>query len=403
MITNLGFGCTGSPLLLMLLAAPALGLEWTGYSRAGLGMTAGGGSQLCLGAVRELGRLGNECDHYLESGLSEELAVSATQSWKTKVSLAYAGSGSEEDSSPTVKEIFAEGQGLVPGSAISGWAGQRFYQRHDIHHLDFFYWDTSNQGAGVDNISVGDSTLAVAWFQTYREEASTGSDGSPLVNLLDGRINDVQLSDVLSLDVGFVYARPSLNEAQRDTSSGFADGIMATAEVTWAIDGDSRNVSVLQWGDGGYAHALRYEGGGQWYALEHSGHDARGWRFINWGEWQVAPQWTVAHALWAAHYQRSDFDNAHWALSATTRPMYQLATHVRLYVEAGYFRADDGSWGQTEQAKATLAVAVAPTESYLSRPELRLFVSRFHDFVEDQRFASGAGATTIGAQMEVWW
>lgn len=401
MITNCRFALIGLPVLFTAFAVP--GVEWTGYTRAGMGGAVAGGSQLCLGAVRELGRLGNECDHYLESGLSEEVAVSATQSWRAKVSLGYAGQGNEWDDEVTLKEAYGEGRGLFSGSGAIVWAGQRFYQRHDIHHLDFFYWDISNPGAGVENIAVGKSEFAVAWFQTHRSEATIDGDSAPLINLFDVRLNDLQLADGLALDLGVIYARPSFKEASSGASDLFADGVLLTSELTWNVNKNSRNLSVLQWGNGGYAHALRYEGGGQWYALENSGHSALGWRFINWGEWQATPTFTLAHAIWGARYQRTDFATAHWAASATARPMYQLTEHLRFYAEAGYFRADDGDWGQTEQAKLTLALAIAPTHDYLSRPELRLFVSRFKDFRDPDRFASGDAACSVGVQMEAWW
>lgn len=83
--------------------------------------------------------------------------------------------------------------------------------------------------------------------------------------------------------------------------------------------------------------------------------------------------------------------------------MYALGEHVKLYAEAGYFQADDDAWGQTEQAKFTLALAVAPSVHYLSRPELRLFVSHLRDWRGEQALSSGDSAILIGTQMEVWW
>ena len=36
---------------------------------------------------------------------------------------------------------------LVPEATV--WAGKRFYQRHDIHISDFYYWNMSGPGAQV--------------------------------------------------------------------------------------------------------------------------------------------------------------------------------------------------------------------------------------------------------------
>ena len=48
----------------------------------------------------------------------------------------------------------------LPGSTI--WAGKRFYQRHDVHMIDFYYWDISGPGAGLENIDVGFGKLSLA-------------------------------------------------------------------------------------------------------------------------------------------------------------------------------------------------------------------------------------------------
>lgn len=41
----------------------------------------------------------------------------------------------------------------LPGSTL--WAGKRFYQRHDVHMIDFYYWDISGPGAGLENVDLG--------------------------------------------------------------------------------------------------------------------------------------------------------------------------------------------------------------------------------------------------------
>lgn len=40
------------------------------------------------------------------------------------------------------------------------WAGKRFYQRHDVHMIDFYYWDISGHGAGIENIDLGFGKLS---------------------------------------------------------------------------------------------------------------------------------------------------------------------------------------------------------------------------------------------------
>jgi len=62
----------------------------------------------------------------------------------------------EDSNTPAVREFNVVGKNLIdslPGANI--WAGKRFYQRHDVHMIDFYYWDISGPGAGLENVDVG--------------------------------------------------------------------------------------------------------------------------------------------------------------------------------------------------------------------------------------------------------
>ncbi len=67
----------------------------------------------------------------------------------------------------------SEGKNLIdwlPGSTL--WAGKRFYQRHDVHMIDFYYWDISGPGAGLENVDLGFGKLSLA---ATRNSESGGS------------------------------------------------------------------------------------------------------------------------------------------------------------------------------------------------------------------------------------
>ncbi|MEX0634289.1 carbohydrate porin [Serratia ureilytica] len=65
----------------------------------------------------------------------------------------------------------------MPGSTL--WAGKRFYQRHDVHMIDFYYWDISGPGAGLENIDLGFGKLSAA---VTRNSESGGSYGYWITN-----------------------------------------------------------------------------------------------------------------------------------------------------------------------------------------------------------------------------
>uniref|UniRef100_UPI00396CF417 carbohydrate porin n=1 Tax=Escherichia coli TaxID=562 RepID=UPI00396CF417 len=79
----------------------------------------------------------------------------------------------------------------LPGSTI--WAGKRFYQRHDVHMIDFYYWDISGPGAGLENIDVGSAINVLL----LRHERSSLPLGKFLVT--EGVISQETLDRVLTI------------------------------------------------------------------------------------------------------------------------------------------------------------------------------------------------------------
>ncbi|MDV7396439.1 carbohydrate porin, partial [Arthrospira platensis SPKY1] len=59
---------------------------------------------------------------------------------------------------------------LTNAPGVAFWAGQRFYDRHDIHINDFFYLDMSGFGGGVENIPAGPGTLDIAYIMGTQTE-----------------------------------------------------------------------------------------------------------------------------------------------------------------------------------------------------------------------------------------
>lgn len=62
----------------------------------------------------------------------------------TNVAYSVSQQNDWESTSPAFREANVQGKNLIewlPGSTI--WAGKRFYQRHDVHMIDFYYWDIS--------------------------------------------------------------------------------------------------------------------------------------------------------------------------------------------------------------------------------------------------------------------
>ena len=93
----------------------------------------------------------------------------------------------------------------APG--VTFWAGQRYYDRYDIHPQDYFFIDTSGYGGGVYNIDVGVGKLALAYFGGIREGTGNflgnnfnqynlevnGGQGDFYRHTFDVRLGDIQV------------------------------------------------------------------------------------------------------------------------------------------------------------------------------------------------------------------
>ena len=135
-------------------------IDFTGYARSGIGNTAGGGDQACFrasGAGAKY-RLGNECDTYAELGLGATLFEEGDRSFYFNSMVGYSTNqlNDSEDTEVSLRQLYVQGNNVVdalPGASL--WAGKRFYRRHDVHINDFFYWDSTGPGGGIENIDMG--------------------------------------------------------------------------------------------------------------------------------------------------------------------------------------------------------------------------------------------------------
>ncbi|WP_261928084.1 carbohydrate porin, partial [Vibrio aestuarianus] len=75
------------------------------------------------------------------------------------------------------------------------WAGKRYYQRHNVDLADFYYWNISGAGAGVEGIQTEAGKLSVAWIRTDRDKVIDKGNNSGVlnVNVLDARLAEIPL------------------------------------------------------------------------------------------------------------------------------------------------------------------------------------------------------------------
>ena len=150
-------------------------MEIHGYFRAGYGRDGEGGPQTAFQAPGAFSkyRLGNEAENYGEITLGKNFYVPG------QFKLGNAQNGSDVPPGPVARvqttigiynpyqdllsssgtefslpEAFAS-IGNVVGTqpSMKFWAGSRYYRRHDIHISDFFFYNLSGTGGGVEDIA----------------------------------------------------------------------------------------------------------------------------------------------------------------------------------------------------------------------------------------------------------
>ena len=394
-----------------------------------------------------LGRLADECDTYAELALSQEVFNKGNNKFTVNTLVAY-GSNDSDASDPQYdyQGNSWQGESGGQGSAWSGqrlslreawagyempsgiqlWAGKRFYQRTDIHIMDFYYLNNSGTGFGVENIAVGNLgslSFAVVKGQTIATEKGIWTDGS--------------------LDVALIYAWANLSQAQKDNENRMNNGFLAHLEWTQSNFFGGFNKLVFQYGHDGFDGVGTLNGGNHagatvnpygWkddFGAKYKGDKGNGYRLINWGVIEQ-PSWNLGYAFLAAH--KNSFDEAYhgercvgnacganWShptgndYAVVLRPSYKWSDFTSTMLEFGYTNQTNTGWNgwatdYKDRVKATkLTIAqqwTAPTSTaFWSRPSIRVFaswlsgdlVNKAYTHLEDNH------QITVGAQVEAWW
>ena len=278
-----------------------------------------GGNAYCLGNGNDghlLGRLGDECDTYAEIALSQEVFNKADNKFTVNTLVAYGthesnwdeqgnswqgigagGSRNPDNNSAwngqrlSLREAWA---GYTMPSGIHLWAGKRFYQRKDIHIMDFYYLNNSGTGFGVESIPVGNfgsASVAIikhqvdAPFDAYEGPENKATNESYNSWKLDARWNNIPLWTDASLDIALIYAWQNLSDAQKQTAGLEANnGFLAQLEWTQSNFLGGFNKMSFTYGHDGLDYVGVLNGG------NHAGDNVipysekgSGYRFIDWG------------------------------------------------------------------------------------------------------------------------
>jgi|GEM_PF-2078579 len=231
-------------------------VDISGYLRAGYGRDNEGGPQVAFQAPGSFSkyRLGNEAETYGELTFGKNFyvpglfKVDAEQRpdgtptgpighVQTTISVynPYQDLLSSGDTTFGLPEAWAAIGNVLPAQpSMKFWAGNRFYRRHDIHISDFFFYNMSGAGGGVEDIELPFGKLALAWigaasrsgFSDVPEPDPTNEAGFSKANW-DLRLYDVPLP-LGTGEFGLVYARADSGLDAAGNSAPNSDGVAFT-------------------------------------------------------------------------------------------------------------------------------------------------------------------------------
>lgn len=403
-------------------AALAEGIEFHGYFRVQAGGTSEGGNLQCFSGpypVRAKYRLGNECDTYAEPSIGLPFGDPNGVWGKYKLTLALQSKGKQDAESTAYnpntqstdfnflqRENYFSAGGFFGKGAFENaslWVGQRFYNRHDIHMTDYYYWTNSGPGAGIEEISAGPAKLAFSYFQN-------GGNANVATDIVSKRVSmrfyDIDVNPNGKFEGEIVYLFGSTARGTASTGNGTLlflqhtqNGVLGGFNKLALVVGNKQGGNGFEWLPS-FPSTGRQEGK-SWRIHDHLYFDFKG------------TPWTGTATATYAKLDPGGRGNLVWT-SFGIRPQYNFTDTVSLAVEAGYDEGKDstgaGAAQKSKLGKLTVAPQLAMSRGVWARPVLRAFVTyaKWNDVTRASGIANGVfgnknNGMSYGVQAEAWW
>jgi len=413
----------------------------SGYLRGSFGASNQKGRMTCFalavpGGLVSKYRLGNECEVWSETHFSMVAYAGADGSvahvhFMPTVYIPTSSIGyppNSTTSSPQFKSasgatvsfpnLYVDIEGIPWLFGGTVWAGSRYYKRESVYISDFFYWNPSGVGAGIEDIHLSkDLRLSYAAFAVDGEPISTGAPPSPSLPARTdfGVRNDFQLRGIRfypsgELQLGFQYIA---NYSDNPSTNGGWGLTVQHVQQMKILGGD--NKLALQYGRGGgtgFGTLARFYYPD--FSVRHELAEAR-FRFVDVVTVQPAEE-IGAQANFV--YQHDDLGTGatgktDW-ISAGTRVGVAFTEHAKVLGEVGFDRVKKGNGADPQYlAKFTIAPAITAAKGFMTRPEIRVFYTwaTWNEAARTATVDSGQIYTStnklsgsiFGVQAETWW
>jgi len=413
----------------------------SGYFRGGFGANSPGkGRMVCFqlalpGGMFSKYRLGNECEVWGEFHLTsvvyaDDAGVVATMHFMPTVFIPTTYIGypptavinsplqftTSTGATLSFPNLYADIKGIPWLFGGTAWAGTRYYKREFVYISDFFYWNPSGVGAGIEDVKLGDDLrLSYGAFAVDGEPLSDPNvpNSPPLASRVDfGLRNDLQLRGIKfwesgEFQLGFQYI------ASYSDNPAAHGGWGATLQFVQKVLGGENKLAV-QYGRGGgtgFGTLARF-----YYPDFSVRHPTSEWRF------RLVDVLTMQPVRWfgvqiAGVYQRDDLGTpgtgSKW-YSGGARVSFAFTKHAKFLAESGFDQVVKNNGSATQYlGKGTAAFAITAERGFWARPEIRIFLTSaiWNEAARGATVDSGRlytatsylNAYTFGLQGETWW
>ena len=414
-----------------------------GYFRAGYGRDDEGGPQVGFQAPGALakGRLGNEAENYGELivgknfylpgafSLSRSPRANGTPSEpiaRVQVRLSMYNPYTNYLVSSATQFGLAEAWAAVGNLSASQpsmnvWAGNRFYRRHDININDFFMYNMSGGGGGVEDIKTPIGKIAVAWiglgsqsgFSDIPQPDPQNKAGFNKSNF-DFRLYDFKLPGGTG-EFGFDVSHATSGKDQNGLDAPNATGVSFTfihIAQKW-LGENNLNKFYIQYGRG---PAKTFTSSFETFTtsagtfIRPDASDSYRFRVAENMIFETGKHFSISPVLLYQDTDYKQFGGQQYWFSAGARPQVYFNNYVNLAFEPFVDWVDDKSTNSSDYLfKMTFAPQISLGNHFMSRPAIRAFLTYAHwgngfvGRVGGPDYATSNEGLTWGVQMESWW
>lgn len=380
------------PLALALLGASgySLAVDWTGYFRAGPGLTSNATSRACYGLNGGSSgmkyRLGNECDFYGEFQLSQGFKKDGIDYKVTLMTDHYTAATDTNGDGLKIAQMFAEAKGFDIAPEATFWIGKERGRRGDVHIVDTYFTEMVGVGAGAKGFKVGPGALGVAYYKT---EASA---------VLPGHRGNIEWVGIDSNPGGKLNVFATVTKGQFAGGTKGA-GLAIRHDQEKLLGSGLNNTLWLQYAQGSAGLNSNF---GDLTA----GSKAKSYRIVESINWQQGPFGGQALILLAREKNKLGISTKSFSVGG--RASYALSRHFKMVGELGVSQYKPDGGQSARLTKLTIAPTLSVGSDFFSRPEFRLYATMAKwnkaagNVTGQAAFDDKTSGNSLGAQVE-WW